>query len=198
MTTTAGVAGRFSMLGDGLGRVGSSALVTIDSDRSAGRFVPRDPRKASEHWRRGRHGPVQPPRCCCRWLLMHPAPARNQSRGSFADVGGAVGARSCIRLSPGFKAATAQGSGQARYTRQAHKAGQSGEVAPIRRSARPVGPGKLEFGSADGLVRMRFVSFTAKGRRGLRHCVLAVFDMERCLHIVDEKSVDWHRGLRCF
>lgn len=44
----------------------------------------------------------------------------------------------------------------------------SGEVAPMRRSARPVGPGKLEFGSADGLVRMRFAIFTAKERRGLR------------------------------
>ena len=42
----------------------------------------------------------------------------------------------------------------------------SGEVVLIRRSARPVGPAKLEFGSADGLVRMRLVIFAAKGRRG--------------------------------
>lgn len=34
------------MLRDGLGRVGSSAVVTICGDRSAGRFVSRDPRKA--------------------------------------------------------------------------------------------------------------------------------------------------------
>lgn len=46
MATIAGVAARFSMLVDGLGRVRPSVLVAIDDDRSACCPVSRDPRKA--------------------------------------------------------------------------------------------------------------------------------------------------------
>lgn len=115
--------------------------------------------------------------------------ARNQSKGSFETIiVPGFGLRvfvakprertpyplmSVALLAPDLAFDRPLASGLQQRRAAGGLAGQgSGEVAPIRRSARPVGPGKLEFGSADELVRMRFVIVTAKGRCGLRRSVL--------------------------
>lgn len=83
------------------------------------------------------------------------------------------------------KAGTAQNSGQAR--RAAVKCHQFGEVPDEE-----WGPGKLEFGSAGDLVRMRSVIVPARGRRGLLHAVVCCAQIARDLG--DETPLHWHCG----
>lgn len=79
MTATAGVAAKFSMLVDGLGRVDSSVLVVIDDDHSACCSVLWDPRKAY----RSLAAKMQ-----LLSLVADAPPARNQfkGKGSFETI----------------------------------------------------------------------------------------------------------------